>query len=78
MGELTCEIPLMISNHPDAKTHADFYGVPYHLIAVTKENKLEAEARQIELLRKNNIELVVLARYMQVLSKVGIPGDGDH
>jgi formyltetrahydrofolate deformylase len=69
MGELTCEIPLLISNHPDAKTHADFYGVPYHLIAVTKENKLEAEARQIELLRKDKIELIVLARYMQVLSK---------
>src|SRR6201993_3258917 len=67
-GELACEIPLIISNHPDAKTHADFYGIPYCVIPVTKENKAEAERQQIELLRKNNIELVVLARYMQVLT----------
>lgn len=69
IGELACEIPLMISNHPDAKRHADFHDIPYQLIPVTKENKLEAEKRQLELLRQNNIELVVLARYMQVLSK---------
>jgi len=69
IGELACEIPLMISNHPDAKRHADFHDIPYHVISVTKENKQEAEKRQIELLRENNIELVVLARYMQVLSK---------
>jgi formyltetrahydrofolate deformylase len=67
-GELSCEFPLMISNHLDAKRHADFYGVPYHCIAVTKENKREAEAQQIALLRENKIDLVVLARYMQVLS----------
>ena len=58
----------MISNHEDAKRHADFYGVPLHVIPVTKENKLEAERQQIELLENNNIDLVVLARYMQVLS----------
>ena len=69
IGELACEIPLVISNHPDAKGHADFYDIPFSTIPVTKENKLEAERQQIELLRKNNIELVVLARYMQVLSK---------
>jgi formyltetrahydrofolate deformylase len=69
IGELACEIPLMISNHPDAKRHAEFHGIPYHLIPVTKESKLDAERQQIELLRENDIELVVLARYMQVLSK---------
>ena len=69
IGELACEIPLVISNHPDAKKHADFHDIPYHTIAVTKENKQEAERRQIELLRENKIELIVLARYMQVLSK---------
>jgi len=58
----------MISNHADAKKHADFFGVPFHHIPVSKENKSEAEARQIELLSSNNIDLVVLARYMQVLS----------
>ena len=67
-GELACDFPLMISNHPDAKNHADFYGVPLHVIPVSKENKPQAEAQQIELLEKNKIDLVVLARYMQVLS----------
>ncbi|MBZ5528108.1 MAG: formyltetrahydrofolate deformylase [Acidobacteriia bacterium] len=67
-GELRCEIPLILSNHTDAKRHADFYGIPYHVIAVSKENKAEAERRQLELLRENGVELVVLARYMQVLS----------
>jgi formyltetrahydrofolate deformylase len=67
-GELACDFPLMISNHPDAKIHADFYGVPLQVIPVNKENKPQAEAQQIELLEKNKIDLVVLARYMQVLS----------
>jgi formyltetrahydrofolate deformylase len=68
IGELTCEIPLMISNHPDAKRHADFYGIPYHIVPVTKENKPEAERQQIALLKEHAIDLIVLARYMQVLS----------
>jgi formyltetrahydrofolate deformylase len=67
-GELACDIPLIISNHPDAKRHADFHGIPYQVIPVTKENKPDAERQQMELLRKNNIDLIVLARYMQVLS----------
>jgi len=67
-GELACDFPLMISNHEDAKRHADFFGVPFHHIPVSKENKSEAEAKQIELLYAHNIDLVVLARYMQVLS----------
>jgi len=67
-GELACEIALIVSNHPDAKRHADFYGIAYQHIAVTKESKQEAEARQLALLRENNIDLIVLARYMQVLS----------
>ena len=68
IGELACDFPLMISNHEDAKRHADFYGVPFHCIAVSKENKAQAEAEQIRLLRENRIDLAVLARYMQVLS----------
>jgi formyltetrahydrofolate deformylase len=67
-GELACEIPLIVSNHPDARRHADFYGVPFHEIAVTKENKRESERRQRELLESHGIDLIVLARYMQVLS----------
>jgi len=67
-GELACEIPLIISNHPDAKRHADFYGVPFHWMEVTKENKAEAEGQQREWLEQHGIELIVLARYMQILS----------
>jgi formyltetrahydrofolate deformylase len=67
-AELACEIPLIISNNQDAKRHAEFYGIPYHVIPVTKENKPEVERQEIELLQKNNIDLIVLARYMQVLS----------
>ena len=67
-GELACDFPMIISNHPDNKRHADFYGVPFHHIPVTKENKPQAEAKQLELLGSHGIEAVVLARYMQVLS----------
>ncbi len=67
-GELACDFPLVISNHLDAKRHADFYGVPFHHIPVSKENKPQAEAQQIELLHANKVDLAVLARYMQVLS----------
>jgi formyltetrahydrofolate deformylase len=67
-GELACEVALIASNHPDARRDAEFYGIPYHVIAVTKENKPEAERQELNLLRKNDIDLIVLARYMQVLS----------
>ena len=67
-GEFACEIPLIISNHPEARRHADFYGVPFHLIEVTPENKVESERQQRDLLEKHKIDLIVLARYMQILS----------
>ncbi len=67
-GELACDIALIISNHPDAKRDAEFYGIPYHVVSVTKENKPEAERQELQLLQKNGIDLIVLARYMQVLS----------
>lgn len=67
-GELACDFTLMISNHEDARKHADFYGVPYHVVPVNKENKAEAERYERELLEANKIDLIVLARYMQVLS----------
>jgi formyltetrahydrofolate deformylase len=66
--ELACEIPLIISNHPDAKRHADFYGVPFYMIEVALANKAEAERLQRELLKQHRIDLIVLARYMQILS----------
>jgi formyltetrahydrofolate deformylase len=67
-GELACEIPLIVSNHPDARRHAEFYGIPYQVVPVSRANKAEAERLQLDLLRKRNIELLVLARYMQILS----------
>jgi formyltetrahydrofolate deformylase len=67
-GELACEIPLLIGNHPDAQRWADFYKIPLHVIPATKDNKYEAERQQIRLLREHEIDLVILARYMQVLS----------
>ena len=67
-GELACEIPLVISNHDDVRRWTDFYKVPLEVISVTKENKVEAERKQLELLKPHGIDLIVLARYMQVLS----------
>ena len=67
-GELHCEIPLIISNHPDNKWLADSYRVPFQHIEVLKDAKAEAERDQLALLRHHHIDLVVLARYMQVLS----------
>ncbi len=67
-GELLCDIPLVISNHEDCRAIADFYGVPYHVIPVTHENKAQAEWQQQTLIEQNGIDLIVLARYMQVLS----------
>ena len=67
-GELRCEIPLIVSNHPDNQRIADFYRIPYFVVPVTKENKREAEQKQIALVREHQCSLVVLARYMQVLS----------
>jgi formyltetrahydrofolate deformylase len=67
-GELACDIPLIVSNHPDAKRHAEFYGIPFHVIQMTKENKVETERQQCDLLKEHRVDLIVLARYMQILS----------
>ncbi|MBB5190379.1 formyltetrahydrofolate deformylase [Silvimonas terrae] len=67
-GELACDIPLVISNHEDCRAITEFYGVPYHVIPVNKDNKVQAEEAQRQLLQDNGIDLIVLARYMQVLS----------
>jgi formyltetrahydrofolate deformylase len=67
-GELKCDIAFILSNHSDNRRHADFYGVPYHVVPVTKDNKREAEARQIALIEEHRVDFVALARYMQVLS----------
>jgi formyltetrahydrofolate deformylase len=67
-GELACDIPLVVSNHPDAQRWADFYGVPFFHVPVGAGPKAEAEGRQLALLEEHRVDLVVLARYMQVLS----------
>jgi formyltetrahydrofolate deformylase len=67
-GEMKCRIPLIISNHSDARSLAEFYAIPYFQIPVEKAQKAEAERAQLDLLQQHAIELVVLARYMQVLS----------
>ena len=66
-GELRCDIPLIISNHPDNQRIADFYHIPYFIVPVTKENKREAEQKQIALIRDHN-DCSFSARDMQVLS----------
>ena len=66
-GELEVEIPLILSNHPDLKPVAAHFGIPFHLIPVPPENKEKAEKRQLAVLKKHKIDLVVLARYMQIL-----------
>ena len=68
IGELTCDIPLIISNHPDNQRLAEFYRIPYFVVPVTKDNKREAEQTQIAMIREHRCDFVVLARYMQVLS----------
>ena len=67
-GELACDIPLIISNHLDTKRLAEFYGIAFEHVPVSKETKAEAEARQFALFDEHEIDLIVLARYMQILS----------
>lgn len=67
-GELECDIPLIVSNHPDAERWAKFFGVPFQHTPVEKGKKAEAEALQLKLLADHGIDLVVMARYMQILS----------
>jgi len=66
--ELHCEIPLIVSNHRSVENLAAFYGIPFEYVPVTAATRAEAEATQLELLESKGVELVVLARYMQVLS----------
>ena len=67
-GEWDVEIPLIVSNHPDLEVVASRFGIPYHYFKITKENKAEQEAKELELLKANGIDFIVLARYMQIVS----------
>ncbi|MEV8022743.1 formyltetrahydrofolate deformylase [Streptomyces sp. NPDC086554] len=68
IGALPVEIVAVVSNHTDFAELVASYDIPFHHIPVTRDNKPQAEAQLLELVRSENIELVVLARYMQVLS----------
>lgn len=67
-GELHAEIPFIISNHSDLKPIADSFNIDFYHIPVTKDTKVEAEKKQLELLKKEKIDFIVLARYMQIVS----------
>ena len=67
-GELATDIPLIISNHPDLEAVARQFDIPFHHIPITKDTKAKQEARTLELLNRAGVELVVLARYMQILT----------
>jgi formyltetrahydrofolate deformylase len=68
IGELNLDVVAIVSNHTTLEGVADFYGVPFHHIPVTRETKQEAEAALLDIVREKEVELVVLARYMQILS----------
>ncbi|HZG06985.1 MAG TPA: formyltetrahydrofolate deformylase [Streptomyces sp.] len=68
IGALPIEIAAVVSNHTDFEELVSSYNIPFHHIPVTKDTKPEAEARLLRLVRDEGVELVVLARYMQVLS----------
>jgi formyltetrahydrofolate deformylase len=67
-GELACDIAFVLSNHPDLEPVATQFGVPYRVVPITKETKAAQEKLELDVLRAERVELVVLARYMQVLS----------
>lgn len=67
-GELFLEIPFILSNHNDLKPIADSFKIPFYHVPVTKDTKREAEQKQLELLMNHEIDFIVLARYMQIVS----------
>jgi formyltetrahydrofolate deformylase len=69
LDELRCEIPLIVSNHPDLESVAAQFGVPYRVFPITRETRAEQEAKEINLLESERIDLIVMARYMQILSE---------
>ncbi|WP_291963543.1 formyltetrahydrofolate deformylase [Maribacter sp.] len=67
-GELAVEIPFILSNHNDLKDIADQFNIPFYHVPFNKENRIEAEKEQLTLLEKYNVDFIVLARYMQIVS----------
>ena len=67
-GELAAEIPFILSNHPDLEIIAQRFDIPFFHIPVNKDNKAEAETKQLALLKEHEVDYIVLARYMQIVS----------
>lgn len=67
-GKLACEIPFILSNHLDLKLIASQFDIPFYHIPVEKNSKVKAEKKQLDLLKKYNVDSIVLARYMQIIS----------
>ena len=68
LGEFDIEIPLIISNHQDLKPLAEHYNIPYFIFPISEEDKKEQEKNELALLKENEIDTIVLARYMQILT----------
>ena len=68
-GEWKIELPLIISNHQNLQSVAERSGIEYVYLPIDKDNKQEQEAKQLALLKQHNIDFIVLARYMQILSE---------
>ena len=66
-GEWNVNIPLIVSNHPDMEHVAKMFNIPYYIFPITKENKAEQQAAMLKLLEEQQIDFIVLARYMQII-----------
>ncbi|HKJ67309.1 MAG TPA: formyltetrahydrofolate deformylase [bacterium] len=69
IGEWPVQIPVIISNHQDLRPVADRFGIDYHHVPITRDNKSRQERKQLNLLKEYEIDVIVLARYMQILTK---------
>lgn len=67
IGELDADIKVVISNHPDCKPLVEPYGIPYHHIPVTREIREEAAVEQLKILHREEVDMIILARYMQII-----------
>jgi formyltetrahydrofolate deformylase len=68
LGELAGDVVLVVSNHPDLRGAAEYFGLPFEVVPVCADAKAQAEARQQDLLERYRVDLIALARYMQILS----------
>ena len=68
-GEMNVDIPFIISNHADLQWVGEKFGIPFHVIPLNKDNRTELEKEEMKLLKDNNIDFIVLARYMQIISE---------